>query len=142
MDDGNQGDSLGEMDGSAEKDFSLDVDFFHEREAPPLPPSTAEHLFLIAKELVTNAAKHAHATRIVISLDCPPGAPGHLFVEDNGCGLPDNPSPDDPAGGNGLRILRHRADVLQATLRIDTAPSRGTTVHVFFPLPPAPAATP
>ena len=130
------------MDGSAEKDFSLDVDFFHEREAPPLPPSTAEHLFLIAKELVTNAAKHAHATRIVISLDCPPGAPGHLFVEDNGCGLPDNPSPDDPAGGNGLRILRHRADVLQATLRIDTAPSRGTTVHVFFPLPPAPAATP
>ncbi len=116
--------------------YNLDVDFFHEREAPPLAPSTAEHLFLIAKELVTNAAKHAHPKRIVISLDCPPGGPGHLFVEDDGDGLSASPSPNpDPAGGNGLRILRHRADVLRATVRIDSAPSRGTTVHVFFPLP-------
>jgi signal transduction histidine kinase len=113
----------------------LEVEFYYEREGRPRDATAAEHLYLIAQEAVTNAAKHSGARRVVLTLDFAPEG-GLLTVEDDGRGLPASPSPSpDPVGGNGLRIMRHRADILGGSLRIDSSPSAGTRIAVAFPVP-------
>ena len=113
----------------------LEVEFYYEREGRLRDATAAEHLYLIAQEAVTNAAKHSGARRVVLTLDFAPDR-GLLTIEDDGRGIPASPTPD-PVGGNGLRIMRHRADILGATLRIDTSPSTGTRLAVTFPCVPA-----
>ena len=112
--------------------YPASVDFYYEREGRPRDDAAAEHLYLIAQEAIANAVRHGRATRVAVSLDFAPEG-GILAVEDNGCGL-DAATPPDPNGpaGNGLRIMRHRADILGATLDISSSPS-GTRLAVTFP---------
>lgn len=114
--------------------YPLDVDFYYEREGRPRDAAAAEHLYLIAQEAVTNAAKHSGGSRIAITLDYPPEG-GLLSIEDDGRGL-DAATPPDAVGGNGLRIMRHRADILGGTLSLDTSTS-GTRIAITFPSAPA-----
>ena len=71
----------------------------------------------------------------MLTLDFAPDR-GILTVEDDGRGMAPGAAPD-PDGGNGLRIMRHRADIPGGTLRIDTSPSSGTRLAVTFPSTPA-----
>jgi two-component system, LuxR family, sensor kinase FixL len=90
--------------------------------APPIESNfTATQLFLIAREATINAARHANATQLLIKLEETNGL--RLTVEDNGRGLP-----KDPAGnsGMGLRIMRHRAELMGGTLQFDSIAGRGT----------------
>lgn len=115
--------------------YHLPVDFFYEREGRPRDATAAEHLYLIAQEAVTNAAKHAGGSRIVLTLDYrnSTGNNGLLCIEDDGCGFGGAPGPD-AVGGNGLRIMRHRADILNGTLRVESVEGeRGTKIVVEFP---------
>jgi two-component system CheB/CheR fusion protein len=84
----------------------------------------ATELYRIAQEAVTNALKHAGASRIVIGLAAEPGAT-ILTVRDDGGGL-DAERPDND--GMGLRIMRYRAQSIGATLTFETAPGNGTAV--------------
>lgn len=111
--------------------YPIGVEFYYEREGRPRDATAAEHLYLIAQEAVTNAAKHSGADRIVITLDFAPGR-GILTVEDDGRGIEAAPGPD-AAGGNGLRIMQHRADILGGTLDIASSPATGTRISVSFP---------
>lgn len=126
-------DALRQLAEEASALHPADVDFFYEREGRPRDDTAAEHLYLIAQEAIANAIRHGHATRVALTLDFAPDA-GVLSIEDNGCGLA-AAAPPDPAGpgGNGLRIMRHRADILGATLSLDAPPSGGTRITVTFP---------
>jgi PAS domain S-box-containing protein len=88
----------------------------------------ATHLYRIAQEAITNAAKHGRAKRVVISLadagDC-----FELKVVDDGRGVA---RPTAAMAGMGLRIMKHRAAMLGATLDVQSAPGRGTTVTCSF----------
>ncbi|MDJ0366500.1 two-component regulator propeller domain-containing protein [Hymenobacter sp. H14-R3] len=83
-------------------------------EATVLPASTRQHLFLIFKEAVTNAARHAQAaTEISVQLG---RRQGKLVLEvcDNGQSSASSlPHPS----GMGLRNMAHRAKALGADLR-------------------------
>jgi PAS domain S-box-containing protein len=85
----------------------------------------ATHLYRIAQEAITNAAKHGRAERVVISLtdagDC-----FELKVVDDGKGFA------RPMAGMGLRIMKYRAAMLGATLDVQSAAGRGTTVTCAF----------
>lgn len=91
----------------------------------------ATHLFRIAQEAVTNANKHGHASRVLISLRqqrdylC-------LRVRDNGQGLPVKLAAPQ---GMGLRIMQHRADLIGAALQVEPAVKRGTLVTCKLSLP-------
>ena len=88
-------------------------------ESAALPASTRQHLFLIFKEAVTNAARHARtATEISVHLG-PRQGKLVLEVSDNGH-RPD--SPLLPPGGMGLRNMAHRAKALGADLRTGPHP--------------------
>jgi signal transduction histidine kinase len=111
--------------------FQKDIEFYAEREGRPRDVGTAEHLYLIAQEAVNNAVKHGKGSRIILSLDFDERG-GELVIEDNGRGMPAKPT-DDREGGNGLRIMRHRAEVFGGELAIGPGPKNGVRVVCRFP---------
>jgi two-component system, NarL family, sensor histidine kinase UhpB len=95
-----------------------------------LESANALHLYRIAQEAVTNAAQHGHAGNVRIQLRVDEDR-GLLRIEDDGGGF--NPSTHQ-SKGLGLRIMRYRAQMMNGSLRIDSAKSRGTTtVSCWFP---------
>lgn len=99
-----------------------------------LDPQTSTALFRICQEALTNAARHAQATSITISLGTK--ANGHLVltIEDNGRGITEGEN--SRPGSMGLSSMHERALMLGGTLSIVGRPVGGTTVTVT--IPPAP----
>lgn len=95
---------------------------------PRLAISVETALFRITQEALTNIAKHAHAHRVVINLDSNPGRVT-LVIADDGTGFDagqGNPRPESW----GLRNMRERAQAMDADLRIESSPGKGTRVIV------------
>ncbi len=89
---------------------------------------TALHLYRIAQEAVTNAAKHARPSAIKILLDSTPE--GLLLeVSDNGGGIGGGAG---SSRGSGLRSMRYRAAAIGGTLAIEDAPGGGTRVRCIL----------
>ncbi len=89
------------------------------------PDSTAAtHLYRIAQEAVTNAAKHANPSRVQIRLA---GSDRSLIlsVSDDGVGLPDKLPQTE---GLGFRLMTHGAAILGADFHAARNPEGGTTV--------------
>ena len=84
----------------------------------------AAHVYRIAQEAASNAARHGHARSIVISLT-QSGPEAILTVADDGVGLPDDV---EQAEGMGLRIMQYRADTIGASLDIRRRAEGGTAV--------------
>jgi two-component sensor histidine kinase/streptogramin lyase len=94
-----------------------------------LHPDRRRHLLLLFKEIVTNVARHAHATKVVIRvIQVPKGI--EIEVADDGCGF----NPEEAVAGNGLKSMSLRAESLGARLEIDSLRGRGSTVRVLAPL--------
>jgi signal transduction histidine kinase len=91
--------------------------------------SRCAQLFRIAQEAVGNALRHARPRTIQITLASDEKALC-LTVEDDGCGLPENPATGE---GLGLRIMQHRARIIGATLSVSSAPGDGTRVVCRLP---------
>jgi PAS domain S-box-containing protein len=83
---------------------------------------TATQLYLIAREAVYNAVKHAQAKTVCIALAA--GRELVLTIRDDGIGMPAVPA----EGGLGLRIMRNRAAIVGAKLTIEPAEPAGTLV--------------
>ena len=90
---------------------------------------TATHLYYIAQEAVRNAMRHAKPAHVEVDLSF--GDKGLLTVRDDGT-WPERSG--DETGGAGLRIMRHRADILGATLTIRHDADTGTCIRCRFPL--------
>jgi two-component system sensor kinase FixL len=86
--------------------------------------TTATHLYYIAQEAVTNALKHAGAQHIQIDL-ATDGRRIALRIRDDGVGVADQ---NVAATGVGIRIMRYRAELINATLTIEAAEEGGTLV--------------
>ncbi len=99
-----------------------------------LPPEVELVLFRIAQEALTNSGKYAKASRTSLSLSFPDHV-ALLEVRDNGQGF-DLSELNKPSkqGGFGMYGMRERAELLDASLSVDTAPGRGTRVSVSVPL--------
>jgi two-component system NarL family sensor kinase len=98
----------------------------------PLP--IAIPLYHIAHESLSNVQKHSAAKSTKIRLVTAEGT-GLLEVWDDGVGFDASAGPPD--GHHGLRNVTARADMLGATLTIESAPGKGTSVTVAFSLRPA-----
>ncbi len=86
-------------------------------------PTTAQHLYRIAQEALSNAARHAQAGRIALEFT---GSAEELLlqVEDDGVGMPATL----PAGGMGLRTMAYRAQFIDGHLTVEPAPEGGTRI--------------
>ena len=86
-------------------------------------------IFRILQESLSNVARHAHATDVLVELQrC--GSVLTVTVEDNGVGIP-TPL---PTGGSGLAGMRERATAIGGRFAIDSRPGAGTIVTLSFPL--------
>jgi signal transduction histidine kinase len=84
----------------------------------------------IAQEAVSNARRHAEATRVTVTLSHMDGAVV-LDVHDDGVGF----TPDESrADGAGLRTMTERAEALGGTLTVETNPGEGTAVAFELPV--------
>jgi signal transduction histidine kinase len=95
-----------------------------------LTPSFAEELLVSLREMLSNVARHAHATEAAIDIE----VDGHqvvVRVADNGVG-----PPADPAGGhgNGLPNLQKRARRLGGFFTMAPGDGGGTIVEWCAPL--------
>jgi signal transduction histidine kinase len=90
-------------------------------------------LFRIFQEILTNIARHAHASRVQITLTVS-GGMARLQVRDNGRGM----RTTDPARHTHLGLLgmQERAAEFGGGFHVTSAPSKGTTVRVRLPLTP------
>jgi signal transduction histidine kinase len=90
----------------------------------------ATALFRILQEALTNVARHAKATQVIVRLSEEEGDLS-LEVRDNGRGIPE----EQFASGRSLGILgmRERALLLGGGVTINSAPGTGTSVRVRIP---------
>jgi signal transduction histidine kinase len=95
-----------------------------------LSQNVSSHLYWIAREAVTNAVKHARATRITINLRNT-GKIVELRVEDNGLGI--SPAAEVDGKGIGLKIMIQRAQLAGGRMRLEQANAHGTIVSCEIP---------
>lgn len=93
--------------------------------------SVALHAFRIVQEAVTNAIRHAQASRIVIRISQENGDVT-LSIHDDGRGIPAQTARDAEVG---IGIMRYRAQAIRGEFAIETRADAGTTVTCTFPNP-------
>jgi signal transduction histidine kinase len=92
--------------------------------------------YRITQEMLNNAAKHAHPSRVDVVLSTS-GGQVSLVVEDDGVGF-ETSDAGLLGGGSGLMSMRERAALVGATLEIESVPGRGTSVFLRAPVAPPP----
>jgi signal transduction histidine kinase len=101
-----------------------------ERGVPvPLPPGLDLAAFRIAQEGLTNALRHAEASRITITVEYDEHELG-IEVRDDGRG----PHPRDGTPGHGLVGIRERVALYGGTVELEGAEPRGARLRARLPL--------
>jgi len=105
------------------------LDLQHDLPQRSLPPDMRHNLFLIVKEALTNALKHAAAKEVRVQARA--GDDWLEFVvEDDGHGFHPQEAARD-GKRQGLGNMRQRAYTVGATLEIKSTPKDGTTVRLL-----------
>jgi len=85
-------------------------------------------VYRIVQEALANIRKHATASRVCLSL-LESEKRVEVKIEDNGAGF----DPENVKKGNGLLNMKTRAQDNGGVFRLQTAPGKGTVIHVEFP---------
>lgn len=111
--------------------YSLQCTFnFGGQKVPDLEEGAATHLYRIAQEATTNAARYARAKTIAIELRST-GRKLQLSIADDGIGLSAGLAQGRP--GMGLKIMEYRARMLGGTVAFEE-PGVGTRIVLTAPL--------
>ena len=98
-----------------------------------LPPEMRHNIFLVAKEALTNALKHAGAREVRLHVRASKGTL-EVRVEDDGHGF--EPQALKTNGRRqGLGNMTRRAEAMGGSLTIQSKPGKGTTVRLLVRLP-------
>ncbi len=121
--------------------LTVQTDVPRQETVPRLGAEAESAVYRIVQEALTNAAKHAGASRVAVSLriesdrllatvrdDGSGFAAGDEAAEGQGNGSPESLS------GFGLRGMRERAELVGAELEVSSQPGEGTTVRVSVPV--------
>jgi signal transduction histidine kinase len=93
-----------------------------------LPDAVETCAYYSVSELLTNAAKHAHATlaKVVAAVD---GHTLRIYVSDDGIGGV------NPRRGSGLTGIKDRVEALGGIVHISSDPAAGTKIRLELPTP-------
>ena len=119
----------------ADLDITLDVDLDGEQRLR-YPAEVESTVYRVVQEALTNAVKHARASRVQVRVSEQAGAID-VVVHDDGEGF----DPHASVAGFGLLGMRERLALVRGTLDIESQPGTGTTVHACVRTD-APAALP
>ena len=94
---------------------------------PRLSPEAELVIYRVAQEGLTNVARHAKASEVVLELR-PDGDALHLTVTDDGLGLRGAPP------GAGITGMRERALLVNARMSVESRPEGGVIVSMLVPI--------
>jgi len=99
---------------------------------PALDPCIRDEVYWIGREVLSNAFRHANASRIEVEVSC-----GHEFLafrfRDNGQGMGDDIHRNGEKPGHwGLAGMRERAKAISAELNIWSREGKGTEVELVM----------
>jgi len=110
------------------------ADFTVTGTAEQLHEEVSATLLRIAQEALSNAARHAHATRVGVTLSFT-GDEVLLDIRDDGTGFDPLALPArTSAGGFGLDGMRARAERIAGSLAVESEPGHGTALSARVPL--------
>jgi len=122
-------DNFRELAESVSARCKVDCQFECAGTAPEFEVLVATHLYRIVQEATANAVQHGRATQVAIRLASAKDGI-ELTVTDNGSGLPEDFGRN---GGQGVQLMRYRADLIGAVFNIGRAGSTGTRVTCTLP---------
>ena len=125
IDRGGLGAALDELTTRSRASYGIEVSF--RRGLPPDLPideNTANHLYRITQEAISNSVRHGHAGKVIVRLAARAGQL-ELSVSDDGVGFVESPA---PGRGMGLKIMNYRARMIGATIAIEPRRTGGTRV--------------
>lgn len=110
--------------------WQMDVDI--DDSDPTIPSRLEPTIFRLVQESLNNAAKHAEANHVWVSLEkVESGTMLYLLVRDDGCGF----DPDKAANsGMGLNQMRERIAAVGGTLQLNSQLGKGTTMVAKLPV--------
>jgi PAS domain S-box-containing protein len=114
--------------------YGIDIEtHFDLREQDGAPRRLASDVettaYRIVQECLSNAARHAEASRVEVELTQRNGSLA-VRIADDGNGF----DPATESAGYGLRGMRERVDLLDGSLTVESERSRGTEVTAALPL--------
>ena len=92
-----------------------------------LPDQVEAAAYYTVSEALTNASRHASATRVWVDVQMTDGTL-QISIRDDGVGGA------DPSRGSGLTGLKDRIEALGGRIHIDSAPGTGTHIDVEIPI--------
>lgn len=131
---GRLSDALANVTGQWSKLHGPAVRFTTTGTVRPTAPEAEFVLLRTAQEALANVAKHAHATRVGVTLSYLEEEVA-LDVRDDGDGFDPSGSDAQPTGSFGLAIMRQRVENLSGTLQIESEPGFGTGISARIPTP-------
>jgi signal transduction histidine kinase len=104
-------------------------------EMPRLPPEMETALFRLCQETMSNVARHAQASAVLVQVGVE-GEELRIEIEDDGTGFePEAVARREGRRSWGLLGIRERAEILGGVAVVESAPGQGTRVAVRIPLP-------
>jgi signal transduction histidine kinase len=98
--------------------------------ARPIRPEIEFALLRAAQEALANVARHAHATRVGLTVSYMENEVA-LDVRDDGVGF--DPATLTGGGGFGLIAMRQRVADLSGTVEVESEPGGGTAISTCIP---------
>ncbi len=108
-------------------DATVETHFDLNGESTALLPSAEAGIYRSAQEALTNARKHAEASKVVVALDLSDPERVGLEISDNGKGC------SDATGGFGLMGIRERIHLLDGEVSFNTSPGNGFRLSISIP---------
>lgn len=88
-----------------------------------------KNFYLILKEAVNNVYKYAGCKTLSVKIQQKNGNI-EMQITDDGCGF----DCKNCTGGNGMKTMKHRAEKLTGTLKINSEIGKGTELNLTFPI--------
>lgn len=91
-------------------------------------------LYRMIQEILNNILKHANASEIFIKMKYTTSH-FHLIILDNGKGFSkaETKARSIKDAGSGLKNLEKRAQLVGASLNIESSPGKGTAIYIYLP---------
>jgi signal transduction histidine kinase len=102
----------------------------HELERVELGPAVQLTIYRLVQEALTNIAKYAKASEVVVTLGAQEDGRVRVSVKDNGVGFDTTVS---RIAKNGLIGMRYRVEADGGEMRLRSAPGEGTLIEAILP---------
>jgi PAS domain S-box-containing protein len=96
-----------------------------------IPKDVALCIYRVTQEGLKNVAKHAKATKVVVSLIGKDNSI-RLSIQDNGVGFA--PARAKKKGGLGLASMKERVHLIRGSITVKSKPGQGTEINVRAPI--------